>query len=246
MPAWTTPELCPVWWVPSRASRSSTQTLLAGPAGGQLAGDREAEDAPADDRDVVSLSHEFARIRYFDARARDRDRLLDRGPGAAAGLPAHAPGEPLRRRRDARPRRRQRQHRRHPGDGPRRVPRGEAARARLERRLLHRQQRRPARAAGALRARPQPRHRDLPRLARPHDGADGGRPDDRHVELPARAARRHPRPRLETLLPDPARLARPLRRGRRPARPAASASTRRPSWASTSSATSTPSTAPTC
>ena len=122
-------------------------------------------------------------------------------------------------RRDARPRGRQRQHRRHPGDGPRRVPRGAAARARLERRLLHRQQRRPAELRGALRPGAQPRHRDLPRLARPHDGPDGERPLDRHVELPARAARRHPRPRLETLLPHPARLARPLRRGRRPARP---------------------------
>ena len=59
MPAWTTPELWPVWWVAISASRSSTQTLGAGLAAGQLAGDGEAEDAPADDRDVASLGHEL-------------------------------------------------------------------------------------------------------------------------------------------------------------------------------------------
>ena len=86
-----------------------------------------------------------------------------------------------------------------------------------------------------------------PGLARPHDGADGGRPGDRHVELPARAARRHPRPRL------PSAPSRP-RSARSPTSPgsatrlgrARSASTGRPSSASTSSARSTPSTAPSC
>ncbi len=192
------------------------------------------------------LSATNARIRYFDARTRDRDRLLDGGAGAAPHLPAHPAGEPLHGGRDAGPRRRQREHRRHPGDGPRGVPRGEAARARLELRLLHRQQHRPARGRGPLRPRPQPRHRDLPGLARPHDGADGGRSRDRDVELPARAARRQPRPRRQTLLPDPARLARALRSASASGSARASASTGRRSWASTSWATSTPSTAPTC
>ncbi len=69
-----------------------------------------------------------------------------------------------------------------------------------------------------LRARAQPRHGDLPRLARPHDAADGGGPDDRHLHLPAGEARRHPRPRGEKQLPDADRRRRALDRARPPLR----------------------------
>ena len=139
----STPELWPVWWVPTRPP-SPTRRRSAGPAARSAHGRRRGRGSPRRPPRCRISRPRIAWIRYFDARARDRDRLLHRGHGAAPGLPAHAPGDTPTRRRDARPRRRQRQHRRHPGDGPRRVPRGEAARARLELRLLHRQQRRPA------------------------------------------------------------------------------------------------------
>ena len=154
--------------------------------------------------------------------------------------------EPIQRRADAGPRRRQRQHRRHAGDGPRGVPRGDAARARLELRLLLRQQRRPARGLPPLRPAPQPRHRGLPRRARPHDGADGGGRGHRDVDLPAGEARRQARPRLEKQLPDPARRRSATGSAWRTASAGASPSTTRPSWASASSATSSWSAAPSC
>ena len=83
MPAWMTPELWPVWWAPIAASFSSTRTLAAGRRRLQLAGDGEADDAAADDRDVAAFAHGGSLDRLgYDAAMPDLEVVIVSSTGA--------------------------------------------------------------------------------------------------------------------------------------------------------------------
>ncbi len=91
MPAWITPELWPVWCVPSSGSRSSTQTSVRA-ARRELARHGEADDAAADDGEVAALAGAIAHRGWIGTRR--RPALAATAPGPPGAVAAAASSRP--------------------------------------------------------------------------------------------------------------------------------------------------------
>ena len=172
---------------------------------------------------------------------RGRHRVV-RVARPAARMPHVAGHEHPGSAQHARARRRQRRTRSGRRDGRARVSVGPAAPPAEQRRVRGRQQPRAARRDRAVSARPQPRHRAARRCARPPAHGHGRAPERRDDRLPARAARRHVRPRGEALVSRPRPRRSPTSRASGGSRraPAGWPSTARRSSASARSARWTP------